>query len=83
MSLYAYSLLSILGINIMLAVSLNLISGLCGQFSLGHGAFYGAGAYAAALCATAGYPVPVVAARGIRGCGRARLHRRLCLGASA
>jgi branched-chain amino acid transport system permease protein len=59
MSLYVYSLLSILGINIMLAVSLNLISGLCGQFSLGHGAFYGAGAYAAALCATAGYPVPV------------------------
>lgn len=59
MSLYAYSLLSIIGINIMLAVSLNLISGLCGQFSLGHGAFYGAGAYAAALCATAGYSVPV------------------------
>ena len=58
MSLYTYSLLSILGINIMLAVSLNMISGLCGQFSLGHGAFYGAGAYAAALCATAGYSVP-------------------------
>ncbi|MBN9084455.1 MAG: branched-chain amino acid ABC transporter permease [Rhizobiales bacterium 62-17] len=59
MTLYAYSLLSILGINIMLATSLNLISGFCGQFSLGHGAFYGAGAYAAALCAVAGYPVPV------------------------
>ena len=65
MSLYAYSLLSILGINIMLAVSLNMISGLCGQFSLGHGAFYGAGAYAAALCATAGYPVPVALLAGI------------------
>lgn len=65
MSLYAYSLLSIIGINIMLAVSLNLISGLCGQFSLGHGAFYGAGAYAAALCATAGYPVPVALLAGI------------------
>ncbi|MDT2019538.1 branched-chain amino acid ABC transporter permease [Methylocella sp. CPCC 101449] len=59
MTLYVYSLLSILGINIMLATSLNLISGFCGQFSLGHGAFYGAGAYAAALCAVAGYPVPV------------------------
>ena len=59
MSLYTFSLLSILGINIMLAVSLNLISGLCGQFSLGHAAFYGAGAYGAALCATAGYSVPV------------------------
>ena len=65
MSLYAYSLLSIVGINIMLAVSLNLISGLCGQFSLGHGAFYGAGAYAAALCATAGYSVPVALLAGI------------------
>jgi branched-chain amino acid transport system permease protein len=65
MSLYTYSLLSILGINIMLAVSLNLISGLCGQFSLGHGAFYGAGAYAAALCATAGYPVPLALLCGI------------------
>jgi branched-chain amino acid transport system permease protein len=65
MSLYAYSLLSIVGINVMLAVSLNLISGLCGQFSLGHGAFYGAGAYAAALCATAGYSVPVALLAGI------------------
>jgi len=54
MSLYTYSLLSIVGINIMLAVSLNMITGFCGQFSLGHGAFYGAGAYAAALCAVAG-----------------------------
>ncbi|MDH7798947.1 MULTISPECIES: branched-chain amino acid ABC transporter permease [unclassified Beijerinckia] len=65
MTLYAYSLLSILGINIMLAVSLNLISGFCGQFSLGHGAFYGAGAYAAALCAVAGYPVPVALLAGM------------------
>jgi branched-chain amino acid transport system permease protein len=65
MSLYAYSLLSILGINIMLAVSLNMISGLCGQFSLGHGAFYGAGAYAAALCATAGYSVSIALLAGI------------------
>ncbi len=83
MSLYVYSLLSILGINVMLAVSLNLISGLCGQFSLGHGAFYGAGAYAAALCATAGYPVPVALLAGFVVAGCARLHCRLCLGASA
>ena len=38
---------------------------MCGQFSLGHGAFYGAGAYAAALCATAGYSVPVALLAGI------------------
>jgi len=57
MSAYAVSLLSFIGLNIMLAVSLNLISGFCGQFSLGHGAFYGAGAYATAYAATAGAPL--------------------------
>jgi branched-chain amino acid transport system permease protein len=65
MSLYAYSLLSIVGINIMLAVSLNLITGFCGQVSLGHGAFFGAGAYAAALCAVAGMPVSVALLAGL------------------
>lgn len=59
MSLYTYSLLSIVGINIMLAVSLNLITGFCGQVSLGHAAFFGAGAYGAALFAVAGYSMPV------------------------
>ena len=49
MSAYEVSIVSIIGINIMLAVSLNMISGFCGQVSLGHGAFFGAGAYAAAL----------------------------------
>jgi branched-chain amino acid transport system permease protein len=49
MSAYEVSLLSVIGINMILAVSLNMISGFCGQISLGHGAFYGAGAYAAAL----------------------------------
>jgi branched-chain amino acid transport system permease protein len=49
MSAYQISLLSAIGINAILAVSLNMISGFCGQISLGHGAFYGAGAYAAAL----------------------------------
>jgi len=41
----------------MLAVSLNMITGFCGQFSLGHAAFYGAGAYAAASLAASGSPV--------------------------
>ena len=49
MSTYEISLLSIIGINVILAVSLNIISGFCGQVSLGHAAFYGAGAYAAAV----------------------------------
>ena len=57
MSAYAYSVLAVIGINVMLAVSLNMITGFCGQFSLGHAAFYGAGAYAAASLAASGLPV--------------------------
>ena len=54
MSAYEISLLSVIGLNVILAVSLNMISGFCGQISLGHGAFYGAGAYAAALALIGG-----------------------------
>ena len=35
------------GINVILAVSLNLINGHTGQFSLGHATFMGIGAYTA------------------------------------
>ena len=38
-----------IGINIMLAVSLNLIIGFSGQFSLGHAGFMAIGAYASAI----------------------------------
>jgi branched-chain amino acid transport system permease protein len=63
MSAYEISLLSVIAINVMLAVSLNMISGFCGQISLGHGAFYGAGAYAAAVVAvmTGSLPLALVA----------------------
>lgn len=40
------------GINVTLAVSLNLINGYTGQFSLGHAGFMGVGAYAAAVITT-------------------------------
>ena len=40
------------GINITLAVSLNLINGYTGQFSLGHAGFMAVGAYAAAMLTT-------------------------------
>jgi branched-chain amino acid transport system permease protein len=40
------------GINVTLAVSLNLINGYTGQFSLGHAGFMGVGAYAAAMLTT-------------------------------
>jgi branched-chain amino acid transport system permease protein len=64
MSAYEISIVSIVGINVILAVSLNMISGFCGQISLGHGAFFGAGAYAAALAmvSTASVPLAIGAA---------------------
>lgn len=55
MGAYETSLLTLIAINVMLALSLNLISGLCGQVSLGHAAFFGIGAYATALLAKAGF----------------------------
>ncbi|WP_034869596.1 branched-chain amino acid ABC transporter permease [Clostridium lundense] len=47
----SYILLNIvlIGINIILAVSLNLITGFTGQFSLGHAAFMAVGAYVSAI----------------------------------
>jgi branched-chain amino acid transport system permease protein len=43
---YRYDILITAGINIILAVSLNLINGYTGQFSLGHAGFMAIGAYA-------------------------------------
>ena len=45
---YQITLISI-GINIILALSLNLIIGVCGQFSLGHAGFMCIGAYSSAI----------------------------------
>ena len=55
MGAYETSILTLVAINVILALSLNLISGLCGQVSLGHAAFFGVGAYATALLAKAGF----------------------------
>jgi branched-chain amino acid transport system permease protein len=44
------------GINVILAVSLNLINGFTGQFSLGHAGFMAVGAYAAATLTTSFSP---------------------------
>ncbi|KYH30275.1 branched-chain amino acid ABC transporter permease [Clostridium colicanis] len=49
--------LVVIGINIILAVSLNLITGFTGQFSLGHAAFMSIGAYVSAV-ATAKLGLP-------------------------
>jgi branched-chain amino acid transport system permease protein len=53
---YEISLLTLVGIMVLLALSLNLITGFCGQISLGHAAFYGTGAYGAAMLTKAGVP---------------------------
>ena len=46
---YIQFLMTVIGINIILTVSLNLINGYMGEFSVGHAAFMGVGAYAASL----------------------------------
>ena len=56
MEAYLYSLATFAALNVILALGLNLISGFCGQVSLGHAAFYGAGAYAAGVVSVAGVP---------------------------
>lgn len=53
---YEISMLTSMAIGVALALSLNLISGFCGQISLGHAAFYGIGAYCAAMLSKAGVP---------------------------
>jgi branched-chain amino acid transport system permease protein len=45
---YAQRIILVCGINIILAVGLNLINGTTGQFSIGHAGFMGVGAYTAA-----------------------------------
>ncbi|MDD2235459.1 MAG: branched-chain amino acid ABC transporter permease [Desulfitobacteriaceae bacterium] len=46
---YIMATVSTIGINIILAVSLNLITGFTGQFSLGHAGFMSIGAYTCAI----------------------------------
>jgi branched-chain amino acid transport system permease protein len=53
---YEISLITTIGITVMFALSLNLITGFCGQISLGHAAFLGLGAYTSAMLCQAGMP---------------------------
>jgi branched-chain amino acid transport system permease protein len=48
MNPYLLQILVYMGVNVMLAASLNLINGFAGQFSLGHAGFMAIGAYTAA-----------------------------------
>ena len=49
MSPYLLQVICLAGINVILAVSLNLINGFTGQFSIGHAGFMAIGAYASAF----------------------------------
>lgn len=53
------SIMNLIFIAVIGAVSLNLLTGICGQISLGHGAFIGVGAYAAGQCTLHGVPFPL------------------------
>jgi branched-chain amino acid transport system permease protein len=53
---YYYQILILAGINIILAVSLNLTNGITGQFSIGHAGFFAVGAYASACVSVYGGP---------------------------
>jgi len=54
---YILYIINIIGIYAIAAIGLNLLIGYTGQISLGHGAFFGVGAYSAAILATkAGFP---------------------------
>ena len=46
---YSFAVIVTIGINIILATSLNLVTGFTGQFSLGHAGFMSIGAYTCAL----------------------------------
>lgn len=55
---YAFRVVDTVLIFAILAVSMNLITGVAGLLSIGHAAFYGVGAYAAALASTKlGWPM--------------------------
>ena len=56
---YEITLLTTMSIAVLFALSLNVITGFCGQVSLGHAAFFGIGAYTAAMLTKAG-TAPIV-----------------------
>lgn len=53
---YEITLLTTMAISVLFALSLNFITGFCGQISLGHAAFLGIGAYTSAMLAKAAVP---------------------------
>ncbi len=54
---YEITLITTMAISVLFALSLNFITGFCGQISLGHAAFMGVGAYTSAMMMKAGIPL--------------------------
>lgn len=59
---YVVRLVMLAGLYVTLAVSLNLINGVTGQFSIGHAAFYMVGAYSAGIVSNAIFKTQPLAA---------------------
>jgi branched-chain amino acid transport system permease protein len=53
-------ILMVAGINVILAVSLNVVNGFTGQFSIGHAGFMAVGAYTAAKITTAAHGLQII-----------------------
>jgi branched-chain amino acid transport system permease protein len=49
---YYFTLLTLIGLNVIVVLGLNLLMGYAGQISLGHAAFYGLGAYTSGILTT-------------------------------
>jgi branched-chain amino acid transport system permease protein len=65
---YYARIVNLIGINIILAVSLNLINGLAGQFSIGHAGFMAVGGYSATyLTVTYGASIAALAGSPLQG----------------
>lgn len=63
---YAMSILCLINISVIGSVSLMLLTGFCGQISLGHGAFIGVGGYTAAKLTSLGVPfIPALIGGGL------------------
>jgi branched-chain amino acid transport system permease protein len=58
---YYFTLLNLIGLNVIVVLGLNLLMGYAGQISLGHAAFYGLGAYTSGIL-TATYKIDPLAA---------------------
>jgi branched-chain amino acid transport system permease protein len=61
---YYVRIIMLCGINIMLAVSLNLVNGFTGQFSIGHAGFMAVGAYTSAVLTMRVFPGWIAAMSG-------------------